>query len=293
MKQLLVFLFLSALSHAQVLNNSEGQAFTDKPFFNKTFIKGNKIKSIDGVFNYKRAGEAMYPTKFHYVYQFDNEGNLSGSYETKTDDGTKDTTWNKYEYNNKGMVAIHKRGDTKGLTSVHYFFDDKGRIIKEEYWKEPIDSLGNPEKQVLQNTETMSYSNYDLQEKKTVYNSYELPYIDVFSYFDEQGYLIEREERLKMTSTVSKYVYAYNEKGMISSIKNFKKSKEIPSEEWTYTYDEFGNLLEKQYYRDGVYITETEIIYNSKSNLMSAVLIRDVKTSFIMAIRFQDYQYYE
>lgn len=293
MKQLIVFLFLSAISNAQVLNNSEGQAFTDKPFFNKTFIKGNKIKSIDGVFNYKRSGEAMYPTKFHYVYQFDNDGNLSGSYETRTDDGTVDTTWNKYEYDDKGKVAIHKRGDTKGLTSVHYFFDDKGRIVKEEYWKEPIDSLGNPEKEVLQNTETMSYSNYDLQEKKTVYNSYELPYIDVFSYYDEEGYLKEKEERLKMTSTVSKYVYAYNEKGMIASIKIFKKNKEIPSEEWTYAYDEFGNLLEKQYYRDGVYITETEIIYNSKSNLMSAVLIRDVKTSFIMAIRFQDYQYYE
>ena len=80
---------------------------------------------------------------------------------------------------------------------------------------------------------------------------------------------------------------------MIESIKNFKKSKEVPAEEWTYSYDEFGNLLEKQYFRDGIYITETEIIYNSKSNLMSAVLIRDVKTSFIMAIRFQDYQYYE
>lgn len=293
MKQLFVFLFLSAFSNAQVLNNSEGQAFTDKPFFNKTFIKGNKIKSIDGVFNYKRSGEAMYPTKFHYVYQFDEEGNLSGSYETRTDDGTMDTTWNKYEYDEKGRVAIHKRGDTKGLTSIHYFFDDKDHVVKEEYWKEPLDSLGNPEKQVLQNTETMSYYKYDLQEKKTVYNSYDLPYIDVFSYFDNEGYLREKEERLKMTSTISKFVYSYNEKGMIESIKNFKKSKEVPAEEWTYSYDEFGNLLEKQYFRDGIYITETEIIYNSKSNLMSAVLIRDVKTSFIMAIRFQDYQYYE
>lgn len=293
MKQLFVFLFLSVVSNAQVLNNSEGQAFTDKPFFNKTFIKGNKIKSIDGVFNYKRSGEAMYPTKFHYVYQFDEEGNLSGSYETRTDDGTVDTTWNKYEYDEKGRVVIHKIGDTKGLTSIHYFFDEKDHVVKEEYWKEPIDSLGNPEKQVLQNTETMSYYNYDLQEKKTVFNSYNLPYIDVFSYYDKEGYLKEKEERLKMTSTVSKFVYSYNEKGMIESIKNFKKSKEIPAEEWTFAYDEFGNLLEKQYYRDGIYTTETEIIYNSKSNLMSAVLIRDVKTSFIMAIRFQDYQYYD
>ncbi len=293
MKQLFLFLFLSLSANAQVLNNSEGHAFTDKPFFNKTFIKANKIKSIDGVFNYKTAGKAMYLTKFHYVYLFNQDGDLTGSYETRTDDGTVDTTWNKYEYDDKGRVAVHKRGDTKGLTAVHSFFDEKGRVIREEFWKEPIDSAGNPEKQILQNSETMTYDDFDLQEKKIVYNSYKLPYINVFSYFNDLGYLTAKEERLMMTSTVIKHNYSYNEKGMIDTIKVFKKNNEIPAEETVFSYDEFGNLLEKKYNRDGVYITETQIIYNSKSNLMSAVLIREVKTNFIMAIRFQDYQYYE
>ena len=276
-----------------MLNNSEGQAFTDKPFFNSTFIKGNKIKSISGQFNYKRSGEAMYPTKFYYVYEFDRDGNLSASYETRTDDGTKDTTWNKYEYRNDGKLKIHKRGDAKGLAVTHYFFDEKGRIIKEEYWKEPIDSLGISQKPVLQNTETATYTNYELQEKKIIYNSYDLPYITVMNYFNEEGYLLSREERLMMTSTVNTITYSYNEKGYIESIKTLKKNKEVPAEELKFIYDDFGNMLEKQLYRDGDYITETEVIYNSKSNLMTAVLIRDVKTNFIMAIRFQDYTYYD
>lgn len=277
----------------QVLDNSLGQAFTDKPFFNKTFIKGNKIKSIDGRFNYKKAGEAMYPTKFHYVYQFDSEGYLVASYETKADDGTKDTTWNKYEYDSQDRLITHKRGDANGLTAIRYFYDDKNRIIKEQFWKEPIDSFGVPEKPILQNEETMTYTNFDLQEKKTVLNSYGLPYIEEMKYYNAEGYLLERNERLMMTSATNRSLYEYNEKGMISSIKSFNGRTEVPSEEWKYKYDEFGNLLEKQYYRDGTYITETAILYNSKSNLMSAILIRDVKSSFIMAIRFQDYLFFD
>jgi len=292
-KQLIIFIFLNFTSVAQVLNNSEGQAFTDKPFFNSTFIKGNKIKSISGQFNYKRSGEAMYQTKYYYVYEFDKDGKLSASYETRADDGTKDTTWNKYEYAVDGKLTVHKHGDSKGLAATHYFFDDKGRIIKEEYWKEPIDSVGNPDKPVLQNTETASYTNYDLQEKKIIYNSYNLPYITIMNYFNNEGYLLSREERLMMTSTVSVINYSYNEKGYVESIKTIKKNKEIPAEELKFIYDDFGNLLEKQFYRDGKYITETEVIYNSKSNLMTAVLIRDVTTNFIMAIRFQDYKYYD
>ena len=293
MKQLFFFLFLHFVGNTQVLNNSEGQAFTDKPFFNKTFIKVNKIKTIDGVFNYKKSGEAMYPTKFHYVYEFDREGNLAASFETRTDDGTVDTTWNRYEYDELGRLVVHKRGDTKGLTAIHYTFDEKNRVIKEEFWKEPIDSLGVPEKAILQNVEIMRYDIYDGQQKKTIYNSYDLPYRVEVSYINEQGYLTSREERLMMTSDVSKYEYSYTPKGFIESIKTIKKKNEIPAEEIKFKYDEFGNVTEKQLYRDGNYVTETAILYNSKSNLMSSVLIRDVKTNFIMAIRFLNYEYYD
>lgn len=293
MKYFFLFFFLPFIGKTQVLNNSEGQAFTDKPFFNKTFIQVNKIKSIDGLFNYKKSGEAMYATKFHYVYEFDREGNLVASFETRTDDGTSDTTWNKYMYDSQNRLAIHKRGDAKGLTAIHFTYDDKNRIIKEEYWKEPIDSLGVPMKPILQNVETMRYDRYNGQEKKTIYNSYDLPYRVEVSYINEQGYLTSREERLMMTSDVGEYVYSYTPKGFIESIKMFKGKNEIPVEELKFKYDEFGNVTEKLLYREGNYITETAILYNSKSNLMSSVLIRDVKTNFIMAIRFLEYEYYE
>jgi len=276
-----------------VLDNSNGQAFTEKPFFNKTFIKANKIKSIDGTYNYKKAGQAMIPTKYHSVYQFDDEGNLSATFETRTDDGTKDTTWNKYEYDNSGRLAVHKRGDKNGMLAVHYFFDEKNRIIKEEYWKESLDSLNRAQKPILQNTETMKYDEYTLQQKKTVFNSYDLPYNIEYKYFNIDGYLSEREDRILMTSKMNKYTYFYDEHGFIESIKTFKNNDKLPHEELKFSYDAFGNVTQKNLYINGEYVTETAILYNSKTNLMSSVIIRDVKSSYIMAIRFLAYTYYE
>jgi hypothetical protein len=87
-------------------------------------------------------------------------------------------------------------------------------------------------------------------------------------------------------------VYAYNDKGLVSSIKTVQHGRIHPIEEWKFEYDEMGNLLQKHVYRDGQFITDIQIVYNSKSNLMTAVLTREVKTDFIMIVRFQEYRYF-
>jgi len=50
--------------------------------------------------------------------------------------------------------------------------------------------------------------------------------------------------------------------------------------------------LEKHVYRNGVFITEFEMIYNEKSKLLSYVLTRDVSTNFIMILGFKDYEFF-
>src|SRR5690606_41249173 len=82
---MIICLLLCLNAGAQVLDNSKGNAFTDKPFFNKNFIRNNKIKTISGRFNYKKSGQAIYTTDFFYVYSFDEEGNLDATFETRTD----------------------------------------------------------------------------------------------------------------------------------------------------------------------------------------------------------------
>ena len=134
-------ILLSFVTNAQVLDNRNGDAFTDKPFFNEAFVKENKLKNLVGSYVYKKTGEAMKTTSFKYVYEFDQQGHLESSYETNTSDGTKDTVWNIYEYNPQNLLVAHRKTDLDGFLSIHYTYDDKGRIIAEEY-KRDIDSLG-------------------------------------------------------------------------------------------------------------------------------------------------------
>lgn len=277
--------------YAQVLDNSKGEAFTNKPFFNQTFISNNKIKTIKGRFNYIKTGQAMYQTEYYYAYNFNRNGQLISTFETRKDDGTVDTTWNEYVYNTEGTLVEHKQGTSTGKSNTIYRLDDKKRVVSEEYLTESIDSTGK-KTVVLVNSESITYEDFGLQLKRTISNSYGLPYKTEMIYMDENGYLLEREERFTRTSNFIKQLYTYNEKGLLASIKTIQKGSEEPIEEEKYTYDNYGNLIEKHLYKNGVYTTETQIIYNEKSKLMSSVIIREVKTDFLMIIRFGEYEYY-
>ncbi|MEJ6777043.1 MAG: hypothetical protein QNK85_06940 [Crocinitomicaceae bacterium] len=292
MRILIVFLFICRLSDAQVLDNRSGDAFTDRPFFNEDFIRENKLKSLKGSFVYKKKGEVMQTTKFKYVYQFDKEGHLSSSFETRPNDGTKDTTWNIYRYNDNNELMIHRKTDEDGYNSVHYTYDEEGRVIHENYMRE-IDSNYQIIRALSFNKESVKYSDFDLQTKSTRYNNYGLPYLDELLNYNEFGYLIERVEKITMTSTIYSYNYEYNEHGKLSAIRKRSNLQQGFLEELLFRYDELGNLIEKHIYKNGVFITDVQIIYNTKSKLLATVITRQVSTGFMMILRFKDYDFYD
>lgn len=290
---ILFFIFLLfGHANAQVLDNRTGSAFTDKPFFNADFIRQNKLKKLNGSYTYKKQGEVMRETEYKYVYEFDSLGNLISTYETRTDDGTKDTTWNKYYYNNRNWLIKHSKTDKEGFLSIHYTHDSLGRVVTEEYIQE-IDSNGVFIRALSFNKERIEYANYGNQLKRTKFNNYNLPYLDEFTNYNELGYLVERNERIKMTSTVYTYLYSYNEKGLLAGIAKTSNRAEGILEESLFTYDLLGNLEQKHIYKNGVFTTDIQIIYNSKSHLLSSVITRQVSTNFMMILRFQDYEFFD
>jgi YD repeat-containing protein len=288
---LLVFSLCLSAAYAQVLDNRMGEAFTDKPFFNEDFVKRNRLKRLNGTYTYKNQGGPMRETKFKHVYEFDREGRLILTYETRTDDGTKDTSWNIYEYDEYGFLDLHRKTDEDGFTSVRYTNDSIGRIIKEEYVRE-IDSNGRLVRTLTFNEERFVYAEFENQTKCTHYNNYDLPYLDEICNYNELGYLVSREERIKMTSSVYTYTHEYNDKGKLAAIKKTSNRKSGILEEMTFKYDELGNLIEKRIYRDGEFTTDIQIIYNSKTKLLSAVLTKQVSTGFMTIVRFKDYEFY-
>ncbi|MFT5777549.1 MAG: YD repeat-containing protein [Crocinitomicaceae bacterium] len=292
MRILVIFFFLIGTSvFGQVLDNRLGEAFTDRPFFNEDFVRTNKLKRLYGTYTYKSKGQSMQETEYKYVYEFDKQGHLTSTFETRTDDGTKDTVWNIYKYDKFNNLASHRKTDLDGYSTVLYRSDSLGRVVEEEFIRE-IDSSRRIVRTISFNKERIEYTNYDNQEKRTRYNNYDLPYLDEFYNYNELGYLVERIERIKMTSTVYTYKYAYNREGKLASIIKTSNQKEGNLEELKFKYDELGNLIEKHVYKNGEFVTDIQIIYNSKTKLLSAVLTRQVSTDFILILRFQEYDFF-
>ncbi|MBL1279762.1 MAG: hypothetical protein COA33_005795 [Fluviicola sp.] len=288
----IIFLFLAFSISSQVLDNRKGNAFTDKPFFNEKFIHQNHIKQLSGYYVLKKKGELMKTTQYKYVYDFDNKGHLVSSYETMPNDGTKDTIWNKYEYDDQSNLSVFKKTDQDGFTSVYYEYDSLGRVISEEYKRE-IDTGNHIISRVLTfNKEHLKYFTFDQQIKRTRYNNYDLPYLDEFFNYNDLGYLVERIERVKMTSDVYTYSYEYNEKGLLSAIRKASNRQEEFLEELTFKYDELGNVVEKHITKNGVFTTDIQIIYNSKSKLVSSIITRQVSTGYMTILRFNEVEYF-
>lgn len=289
---LCTFLALQLGAIAQLLDNRNGNAFTDHPFFNAEYVRMNKIKELKGQYTYKKPGETMKETKFFYSYEFDRLGRLISTFETRTDDGSIDTTWNRYFYGENNLILEHIRGDKNGFTSSMYEYDTNYRIISEANTRRYKDSLGVEQITIL-NKETMSYSEYDGQVKKTTHNSFGNPYMEEWTYHNDLGYLTTIVNRQIMTSTVYTLQYNYDDNGYLAEIKKIKDTDSIPLERTTFTYDKFGNIQEKKYYRNEIFITETAMLYNEKSMLLSYVITKDVPTGYLMILGFKPPIFFE
>lgn len=291
---LLLILIFPLLVDAQVLDNKEGNAFTDKPFFNTSFIKVNHLKKLEGYYVYKKKNDVMRDTEYKYVFNFDEEGHLISSYETRPNGGRLDTLWNFYEYTTDHLLRVHRKTEQQGLTSIHYTYDDKNRVIEESYTRDYTDSAGKVVARSLSfNSEKFTYQDYGNQIKRIRYNSDGLPYLEEITNYNDEGYLVERSERIKMTNTLYTYLYEYNEKGKLAAIRKKSNQQEGFLEEFVYNYDELGNLIEKHIYRNGEFTTDIQIVYNSKSMLISSVITRQVSTGFLTIIRFKTYEFYD
>jgi hypothetical protein len=290
---LFICCLLPFLLNAQILDNKQGLAFTDQPFFDQNFIHTNKIKRLKGEVTVKKAGDMMRKTELKSIYEFNSLGQVISTFETRNEDGIKDTVQNLYEYSADNQLNIHRKKDANGYGSTYYQRDPLNRIVMEESRRELFDDKGHLERSLVINQETMKYDTFPLHVKKTVYNSYKLPYLEEISRYNADGYLLEKEESLKMTSGKVKYLYSYNEKGLISAIRSNAKVDGLFAEEWLFKYDDLGNLVEKHIFKNGVFTTDIQIIYNTDTKLLSSVLTREVSTNFIVIVRFLGYEYFD
>ena len=289
---LVTFFFYTAVVFGQILNHSNVELFNEDPRCNVNFIKNNKIKSIKGHYSTKADYDRIRPTNNVYVYEFNEEGYLIQDYKTVR----KDTIVRAYEYDKNHNLTVIRQSDQYGFQSYHFTYDSLNRMIAKEYRRDINQKKSKVDfyldESYIISKHTFSYENLKIGLKKSYYNSLGKVYQTEIFYTDEHGYLYKQESRSLTGVGSAKTDYQYNELGLLRECKtetvlNTKSTSRIRIE-----YDKHENIMAQHYYRNGVYKTEFQIVYNSETLLLNALLSRDIETNIITILKFSEYTYY-
>ena len=284
-----VILFFTVSAHAQILDNTNCDVFSDNNFFNQEFIKKNGITTIHSTISSKRSMKPIKETPLWQQFDFDKYGRVTRMMETRFIGSKIDTSLVQFKY--VGDHLVKKRlSDTKGFYSYSYQYNDNGNLEKKTYSREVN---ANPETHKFELKQLIEvykerYEHTEISKSKTKqisYNSNDKPYLQEFTEYDEYGNKIKEISTLVVTKKGSSTTYKYDayhrpiEKLEINNL--FGKS-EI---RYTYEYDEAGNLLSEKKYEDGVYKTNREFLYDGRM-LLSARLTKDIATGTIQIVKY-------
>lgn len=292
---LLVFITLCSISgYSQILNISQ-PLFTDEPFFNQTFIKANKVKSITGSISSKKVRDIIRTKGLDYYYEFNDDGTLLMQLASHYSKGLKDSSIITYCYNEHGNVSIKRKSDSYGYYSHHYKYDDNSNVILQTYCRDEnrfeCKSKFELKKQYTIVADSFSYEKLGNNHvKKKFFNNSGKVFKEQMNYYNEQGYLVEEYTKFLIGNKKKKLTYEYDEHGRLHkkhTFVNIAKDKKITEE---YSYDDIGNVLDIKIYENDFYKTRKQFLYNNKTMLLNAQIIQDIQSEFLTIIQYS-YQF--
>lgn len=278
--------------------DTEKPLFRDDPFFNRKFIARNKIKSITGLVSTKREGDIIRKSEKENIYQFDSAGRLTGQVAIDIVlNKKKDTIFTYYRYNKSDQVVTKMKNDQDGFFSYNFEYDKEGRLVRKYYARDinvgASQKMSRPSKKIIITSERFTYKQIDdLQLKRYHYNNLDKVYKEEVITNDQYGYLLSENAKFIIGNHRHNISYEYDENGRI-----VKKTEEVRmfqryTKTYTYTYDEHGNLLEQNVYKDGEHLLVKQFLLDKKTYLITAQLIKDVPSNVITIIQYQ-YRFYD
>ena len=289
------FLVYSFTTKGQLINNNLGKAFEEQPFFNAKEIKQKKIKEIRCTFYEKKTGDIMRNLNKKSNYYFNDKGYLINVFEIEGLGKKADTTYYEYKYSPKGLLKLFRKSNKSNFSSTIYSYDTIGHIIKEELYHDILlnKNLLNPyfKQDSLIDYETMRYKSYTNQLKKIVYNSYGTPYLDIITFTNPEGQIIEIDKKMKMTSEINETKYYYNSINQLDSLVKFSSLNPIETESRNFKYDDKKNITSKKSYTSKKLIYNTEYLYNKKTGVLSSIIQQEVATNLLSITSFETIYY--
>lgn len=282
--------------YSQILKLNQ-PLFTDEPFFNTTFIKANKIKSITGAISSKKVRDIIRTKGLDYYYEFNDDGTLLMQLASHYSEGLKDSSIITYCYNKQGDISLRRKSDSYGYYSHHYKYDGTGNIILQTYCRDEnrfeCKNKFELKNQVIIVADSFSYEKYDdTQLKKIFYNSNGKIFKEQTSYYDDHGYLIEEYTRFIIGNNKKKITYEYDELGRLSKKHTYVNIAADKKSTEEYTYDEIGNILDIKIYENDKHVTTRQFLYDNKTMLLTAQIVQDIASEFLRIIQYS-YSFFE
>jgi YD repeat-containing protein len=271
--------------------------FSDMPFFREEFIQRNKIKAFYGKVSTKKELDIIRSKGELQYFEFNSNGFLTMQYRVFPIGNTlKDTLFVMYNYDEKNRVQELKKTDANGFYSYLYTFDEKGNIIEQTYSR--YENEGSSRKNFVAgkryeiSSEKFTFEQLTpTQAKKKYYNTYGNIYREDIINTDVNGLLVSVDAMYIVGNTRYSYTYTYNQKALLASFTEEVIADNTNNIETKYTYDDTGNLLEENVFRNGKHITVKQYLLDEKTMLVKATLVKDVSTNLITIFEYK-YEFY-
>jgi hypothetical protein len=290
MRLILLILMLPTCFSAQLLDNRGCAVFSGEPFFYAEFIHGNKIKSITGSVSTKADLQVIKSKGLIVKFLFDDSGNLIKQFDSFYRGKKKDSLIITYHYDNEKNITTKRMSDSYGFFSYNYNYNDKGDVVRKTYCRDE-NATNNKnnfklKKQYAIVNETYSYVRNDSSIQKNVLNNHGGVYQKEYYTYDENKLLVKVVKKLIVTHKKAETAYRYNDLMKVSEMTIQKDMSKDAYSRFVYEYDQLGNLVVIDEYRNEELKTHKEVIYDKSTLLMKALLVQDVDSNFITITKF-------
>ncbi len=295
-----IFYILHFTAQSQILTNFPAHLdmniFSNNVFFSEKFVRTNKIKTIRAEISFKRELQPIVQTGNIQSCEFNMNGKLTKQFETISIAGNiRDTMISYFFYNEKNLPELKRTSDGYGFYSYYYEYDNNGNLVKQIYSRDENSGSKNNfllGKQFIISSETYQHEQVSTKQKKKKYfNDNGMEYKVETIYFDQYGNKSEEESKFIVTSRKSSITYKYDEYFRLSEKVDFSMVSGENKIISVFTYDEFGNVLSEKISYNGTMKTTKEFLYDKKTFLLDAQLIKDEATQTIHIYKY-NYEFY-
>lgn len=275
-----LFILLFCISFGLSAQMIDEMSLSDfKVAFNDSYLKNNNIKSITGHTSYKKELKPIVEKNTFNRFTFDRNGKLNELVETfKVSTHNTDSSITSFKYAKK-IINEKTTVNSTGEHQYKYTLNSNNKIEKLEYLR---GGIGEEKTIVFEEFYTYELKN-DTTEIKWYLNRYGKPYQKETSTHNQYGYLLSIEKKLVFGGSSTKTEYHYDQNGRLNELLEHKNKTTYKT---IYIYDEYSNLIEKDFYNGEILERHEEFIYDSKTSLIKALLSKDMKTNTIFITKY-------